>query len=46
MNAPSVGFADSSPALQGNISALRILRCEAGEVDRRASAEREGAFLA
>ncbi len=43
-NAPSVAFGDSSPALRGSILALQILHREAKEVDRRVSAETEGAF--
>jgi hypothetical protein len=43
-NAPSVSFADSSPALQGSIFGLVILHRFAGEVDRSASAETEGAL--
>ena len=39
--APSVAFGDSSPAPQGSMGLL-ILPCEAGEVDRRESAETEG----
>jgi len=42
-NAPSVGFADSSPASGG--AATPLLHRKAGEVDRRDSAEREGALV-
>jgi ATP-dependent Lhr-like helicase len=41
-NAPSISFADSSPA--GGEAAAPLLHRKAGEVDRRASAETEGAF--
>jgi hypothetical protein len=43
MNAPLVGFADSSPA-GGGAAGAPLLHREAGEVDRRASAETEGAL--
>ena len=43
LNAPSVAFGDSSPASQGSIE-HQLLHRAAGEVDRRVSAEKEGAF--